>query len=156
MDGLFISILLSNAFFRKMHFYAKRKHVTQGFLSWLARNCNVIVVEVGRDVQASLHMMAQALQEGGSLLIFPEGTRSADGELGDFKSTFAALALEMKVPVVPIAISGAYRALPRGKRIPRPLTRIFVRFLPTITSDPAQDEDQLAETVRELIARNLQ
>lgn len=156
MDGLFISILLSNAFFRKMHFYAKRKHVTQGFLSWLARNCNVIVVEVGRDVQASLHMMAQALQEGGSLLIFPEGTRSADGELGDFKSTFAALALEMKVPVVPIAISGTYRALPRGKRIPRPLTRIFVRFLPAITGDPAQDEDQLAETVRELIARNLQ
>ena len=156
IDGLFVSMFLKNKFLRQLHYYAKRKHVTKGFLSWLARNCNVIVVEVGRDVQLSLHMMAQALQEGGSLLIFPEGTRSTDGALGDFKSTFAAMALEMKVPIIPVAISGAHRALPRGKRFPRPFTRIHVRFLPAIPSDPNQNEGQLAEMVREHIAHNLQ
>ena len=100
-------------------------------------------------------MMAQALREGGNLLIFPEGTRSADGQLGDFKGTFAALALELKAPVVPIAISGAYRALPRGKRLPRFFTRVTVRFLPPIPAAEHTDEHKLADAARDAIARNL-
>ena len=116
IDGLFVSMFLTNAFLRRTYYYAKRKHVINGLFEWLARNSNVIIVEVGRDVQLSLQMMAQALREGGSLLIFPEGTRTEDGHLGDFKGTFAALATEFNVPVIPIAISGAFQALPRGRR----------------------------------------
>ncbi len=155
IDGLFVSMFLKNAFLRRLFYYAKRKHVKKGLLEWLARNSNVIVVEVGRDVQLSLQMMAQAVRQGGSLLIFPEGTRSADGQLGDFKSTFAALALELQVPVIPVAISGAYRALPRGRRLPRLGTRIIVRFLPPVVDADRTDEHRLAEAVRDTIARNL-
>ena len=155
VDGLFVSMFLTNAFLRRMFYYAKRKHVINGLFEWLARNCNVIIVEVGRDVQTSLQMMAQALREGGNLLIFPEGTRSADGQLGDFKGTFAALALELNAPVIPIAISGAYRALPRGQRLPRFFTRVTVRFLPPIPAADRRDEHRLADATRDAIARNL-
>ena len=155
IDGLFVSMFLKNAFLRRTFYYAKRKHVSNGVLEWLARNSNVIVVEVGRDVQLSLQMMAQAVREGGNLLIFPEGTRSPDGQLGDFKSTFAALATELKVPVVPVAISGAYRALPRGKRLPRFLTRVTVRFLPPIPDADRSDESRLTDATRDAIARHL-
>jgi long-chain acyl-CoA synthetase len=155
IDGLFVSMFLTNAFLRRTYYYAKRKHVKKGLLEWLARNCNVIVVEVGRDVQLSLQMMAQAVRQGGNVLIFPEGTRSDDGSLGDFKSTFAALALELNAPVIPVAISGAIRALPRGKRLPRFFTRVTVRFLPPVPEADRATESRLADATREAIARNL-
>lgn len=155
IDGLFVSMFLTNAFLRRTYYYAKRKHVKKGLMEWLARNSNVIIVEVGRDVQLSLQMMAQALHQGHNLLIFPEGTRSEDGQLGDFKSTFAALALQLKVPVIPVAISGAIRALPRGRRLPRFLTRVTVRFLPAIPDADRTDESHLTEATHEIIARNL-
>ncbi len=155
IDGLFVSMFLSNAFLRRTFYYAKRKHVRNALFEWLARNCNVIVVEVGRDVQLSLQMMAQALREGGNLLIFPEGTRSPDGQLGEFKSTFAALAAELDVPVIPVAISGAYRALPRDRRLPRFLTRVSVHFLPPPPPADRADERRLTEATRDAIARHL-
>ncbi|MGD9611269.1 MAG: AMP-binding protein [Kiritimatiellia bacterium] len=155
VDGLFVSMFLKNAFLRRMFYYAKRKHVKKGLLEWLARNSNVIIVEVGRDVQISLQKMAQAVRQGGSLLIFPEGTRSADGQIGDFKNTFAVLALELNVPVIPVAISGAYRALPRGKRLPRFFTRVTVRFLPPIPDADRTDESRLTDATRDAIARHL-
>lgn len=155
IDGLFVSMFLTNAFLHRTYYYAKRKHVKNRLFEWLARNCNVIVVEVGRDVQISLQMMAQALRQGGNLLIFPEGTRSADGKLGDFKGTFAALALELDVPVIPVAISGAIRALPRGRRLPRFLTRVTVRFLPPIPESDRVSESRLAEAAQTSIARHL-
>lgn len=155
IDGLFVSMFLTNAFLRRTFYYAKRKHVRNAIFEWLARNSNVIIVEVGRDVQLSLQMMAQALREGGNLIIFPEGTRSPDGQIGDFKSTFAALALELDAPVIPIALSGPYKALPRGRRLPRFFTRITVRFLPPMPPADRTDEARLAEATREAIARNL-
>ena len=155
IDGLFVSMFLKNGFLRRTFYYAKRKHVRNAMFEWLARNCNVIIVEVGRDVQISLQMMAQALREGGNLIIFPEGTRSTDGQIGDFKSTFAALALELDAPVIPVAISGAFRALPRGKRFPRLFTRITVRFLPPMPDADRTSEPRLADATREAIARNL-
>ncbi len=155
IDGLFVSMFLKNPFLRRMFYYAKRKHVVNGLFEWLARNSNVIIVEVGRDVQVSLQKMAQAVREGGSLLIFPEGTRSPDGQLGDFKGTFAALALDLGVPVIPVAISGAYRALPRGRRLPRFFTRVTVRFLPPMPEADRADEHRLADATREAIARHL-
>lgn len=155
IDGLFVSTFFKNAFLRRTFYYAKRKHVKKGLLEWLARRSNVIVVEVGRDVQLSIQMMAQAVRNGGNLLIFPEGTRSPDGQLGDFKSTFAAMALELDVPVIPVAISGAYRALSRGKRLPRFLTRVTVRFLPPMPAAARTSEARLAEATRETIAHNI-
>ncbi len=155
IDGLFISMFLKNKVLRRTYYYAKSKHVKPGFLTWLAANCNVIVVKVDQDVHVSLQKVVKAIRQGGNLMIFPEGTRSADGHMGDFKETFAALAVELDIPVVPIAISGAYRALPRGKRLPRFLTRVTVRFLPVISTADAGGEHQLAEQTRESIARNL-
>lgn len=155
IDGLFVSMFLKNSFLRRTYYYAKRKHVINRVFEWLARHCNVIIVDVGRDVQLSLQRMAQAVREGGNLLIFPEGTRSPDGQIGEFKSTFAALALELQVPVIPVAIQGAFQALPRSKRLPRFFTRVTVRFLPPMPDADRADEHRLADATRDAIARQL-
>ena len=51
--------------------------------------------------------------------MFPEGTRSSDGKIAPLKPGFLAVARRSKVPLVPIAITGAYEALPRTSKLPR-------------------------------------
>jgi len=71
-------------------------------------------------IRPSLQRCANLLDDGWSVLIFPEGTRSATGEMGEFKSGTGLLAVELGVPVVPIKLNGLHRVLPKGRTIPRP------------------------------------
>jgi 1-acyl-sn-glycerol-3-phosphate acyltransferase len=61
----------------------------------------------------------ELIHEGWNLVVFPEGTRSADGWVQRFRHGTARLALEMDIPIVPIAIIGAYAAMPKGRSWPR-------------------------------------
>ena len=75
--------------------------------------------------------MAEVVKLGKKILIFPEGTRTTTGVLGKFKKTYAILSSELNIPIVPIAISGAYYGDSTDKlRIRR--TKITVEFLPAI------------------------
>lgn len=132
IDGLFVAAFLKRKVFKQTYFYAKKKHVNNGFLRFLARTNNVIVVDMDGNIKDSIHQMAAALKEGRKIIIFPEGTRSKDGSLGEFKKTFAILSTELNVPVVPVAIEGADKALPVRSKIPRPWKKVSVRFLKPI------------------------
>jgi long-chain acyl-CoA synthetase len=68
------------------------------------------------------------LKKGKNIMIFPEGTRSKGGNLGDFKKLFAILSMELGVPVIPVTINGAYQALPSGTLFPRPFSPVSVTF----------------------------
>jgi 1-acyl-sn-glycerol-3-phosphate acyltransferase len=69
------------------------------------------------------------LADGWSLMMFPEGTRSPDGWGRRFRLGAAHLALEAKVPIVPIAIVGSFAAMPRGRSWPRPgRPEVHVRY----------------------------
>jgi 1-acyl-sn-glycerol-3-phosphate acyltransferase len=57
---------------------------------------------------------AVGLKQGRPVLIFPEGTRSIDGHVADFKKGAAILAYELGVPIVPVGIRGSFEAWPRG------------------------------------------
>ncbi len=85
---------------------------------------------VERHGQRRLRSQAvDLLDEGWSLLLFPEGTRSEDGWMSAFKSGTAQLCVSKGVPVVPIALRGAYAAMPRGRNWPVPgRLRIAVRY----------------------------
>jgi 1-acyl-sn-glycerol-3-phosphate acyltransferase len=89
----------------------------------------------------------QLLSEGWNVVVFPEGTRSADGWMRDWRSGAARLALEQDVAVLPVALRGAFSAMPRGRAWPvsgRP--PVHVRFGAPLV--PAA-----GETPRELTAR---
>ncbi len=71
-------------------------------------------------VAASLAHCGDLVDDGYSLLVFPEGTRSPSGQLQPFKSGIGLLARELRVPVVPIAVDGLHAILPKGRTWPRP------------------------------------
>lgn len=94
------------------------------------------------------------LKRGEMVLIFPEGTRTLDGQVGPLKPGFCALARRGKVPILPAGIDGAYDAWPRSRRWPRP-TRLRTCFGPPITLEEiAQltDEQLMAEVHRRILA----
>jgi len=76
---------------------------------------------------AALRTALRVLENGGALLVFPEGTRGPEGELRQGKAGAGMLAVLSGASVVPVYISGSGRAWPRGRRLPRP-TRVTVWF----------------------------
>jgi 1-acyl-sn-glycerol-3-phosphate acyltransferase len=105
----------------------------------------------------AIETAAEALREGNSFLIFPEGTRSRSGELLPFKKGGFIMALKGQSPIVPVAISGARDAMRKGSLIIRPV-RIVVRFGPPIetTGLGLQDRDSLILRARTAVASLLQ
>lgn len=82
---------------------------------------NALPFERETHVRQSLALCRQLLQTPGNvLIIFPEGTRSSDGEIGAFKPGIGLLAAGQDVPVIPCHLHGARRAMPKGSRFPRP------------------------------------
>jgi 1-acyl-sn-glycerol-3-phosphate acyltransferase len=73
------------------------------------------------NIRQSLSLCQKLLENPGNmLLIFPEGTRSLDGELAEFKPGVGLLLAGVQVPVVPCYLEGAFEAWPKSRRFPRP------------------------------------
>jgi len=70
--------------------------------------------------QAQLHSSSQLLKSGWNLVLFPEGSRSPDGRIHEFKAGVGHLANETGTPVVPMHIRGAYQIMPKGQKLPLP------------------------------------
>lgn len=152
-DGLFVAVFLKNKLMKQTYFYAKEKHVKSKLLKFIANKNNVIVMDLN-DLKTSLQKLAEVLKRGKNIIIFPEGTRTLSGEIGDFKKTFAILSRELNVPVVPVAIRGAYDALPRGTHFPKPWKKINVKFLKPVKPEN-HTYDSLKDIVKEKVSEQL-
>jgi 1-acyl-sn-glycerol-3-phosphate acyltransferase len=104
----------------------------------------------------SLEKATQALREGQSFLIYPEGTRSPDGRLQEFKKGTAVMAIKSGVPVVPVACSGAHRVMEKRKLKIKP-GDILVEFLDPIdpTRYSLEQKDELLREIHDRLAAGL-
>ncbi|MFO7869743.1 MAG: AMP-binding protein [Bacteroidales bacterium] len=155
LDGLFVASNLKFTQMSKTFFYAKEKHIRNPFVKFMANRNNIIIMDLNHNLKESIQKMAEVLRRKKNLIIFPEGTRTIDGRLGDFKKTFAILSRELNVPIVPVSIKGAYEAMPRGRFFPRPFRKIRVEVLSPVYPEN-HTYDSLSETVRNLIEYTLE
>ena len=116
---------------RPINFMAKSELFRIPVLSALIRRTHAFPVQRGAGDQHALRRAVRLLQRGQVLLIFPEGTRSADGRLQPFEPGAAFIALASGAAVVPMAIDGADRLLPRGMPILLP-GKLRLRFGPPV------------------------
>ncbi len=122
----------------------------------LARAGSLPVDRTNRQAaMKSIDQAAQAVRQGSSIVIFPEGTRSTTRELLPFKKGGFVLAIKSGQPIVPVSLSGTGAVLPRGVgRIqPCPIRVVFGQPIPTDTYKNV-NKDQLMTLLREAILKN--
>jgi 1-acyl-sn-glycerol-3-phosphate acyltransferase len=105
---------------------------------------------------ASVEKAAEAMRRGQSFLIYPEGTRSADGRLQEFKKGAVILGIKAGVPIVPVLCSGAQRIMPKRSLVIRP-GEILVEFLEPIDAAKYkwEERDILNQRVHDAMAAGL-
>lgn len=110
----------------------------------------------GKAAEAIRSAGERMRREGLTLVVFPEGTRSADGRLGRFRRGAFALAIETQADLIPVAIEGGARILGRGAKRVRPGT-IRIRLAPPVplAGLGAADRDALVDETREAVASML-
>jgi long-chain acyl-CoA synthetase len=107
------------------------------------------------STRASLEYCGDLVDQGWSILIYPEGTRSTTGHLLPFKRGIGLLAAGLEVPVVPIAVRGGYEILPKGRRSPRP-GPVSLLFGAPEQADPDADPDALTVRLHGVMERLLE
>jgi 1-acyl-sn-glycerol-3-phosphate acyltransferase len=127
---------------------------------WLMyRFGNVPVPDVRRpaDLKRMWRMTREALDGGTSLIIFPEGKRTRDGNLGEFEDGGFRLAMQMGVPIVPVTLLGSFQHFRTGHWMLRPRT-VTVVLHDTIDTAGLKKEDvpALRDKVREIIKAPLE
>ena len=153
LDGPIVASGLSYKTLRNSYFFATEEHVKHPVVKSLAKRNNIILMEK-RNLKNSILKLSEVLKLGKNVVIFPEGSRSYDGEMVPVKKTFAILNKELNVPVVPVCIRGAYDVLPRGSKWIKP-KKIEVEYLPPVMPENGDTYDSISDKVRDSIQKGL-
>lgn len=128
---------------RHVSFVARDTLADSKLMAWIMDQCGAVLVKRGAADRAAMREMVDHLGAGDSLCIFPEGTRSRDGALGEFRRGALMAARMGRAPIVPVGIRGSFEAWPPRQRLPHP-HRIHFAF-----GDPVDPRDEQAlEKVR--------
>jgi 1-acyl-sn-glycerol-3-phosphate acyltransferase len=117
------------AIHRRTAILLKRSLLSIPIVGWAFRIAKYVPVDRSnaRSGIASAELATQRLKQGISFLAYPEGTRSYDGRLLPFKKAIFAIAINAKVPIVPMVVIGAHRIAPKGSLRINP-GEVTVRF----------------------------
>jgi 1-acyl-sn-glycerol-3-phosphate acyltransferase len=112
--------------------------------------------EVHESAMASVEKAIESLRAGQSFLIYPEGTRSPDGRLQEFKKGAAVMAIKAGVPIVPVVCSGAHRVMRKRSLVIHP-GHILVEFIEPIDASKYsfEERDALNDRVHDAMAAAL-
>jgi 1-acyl-sn-glycerol-3-phosphate acyltransferase len=139
----------------EMKFLSKKSIFRIPLLGWqMTVAGDVPIVRGNREsTREAIRDLRERLDRRVSVLFFPEGTRSADGTLGQFREGAFRLAIEAGVEVLPLAILGAAGSLPKHSFVFQPATATLLVLTPEPTAGlSAADATRLGERVRDRIA----
>ena len=121
----------------------------------LRRTGHLLVDRRNPDRAGILRRWKGLVDQGLSLIVFPEGTRSEDGRVGLFKAGSFLMAIEASLPVVPVSVDGTRRVMRKGRLTTRPGHATLVVHAPIATTGlGVGDARALAQQVREIVSRS--
>ncbi|MCB1282517.1 MAG: 1-acyl-sn-glycerol-3-phosphate acyltransferase, partial [Salinibacterium sp.] len=136
---------------RQFAFMAQEYLFKVPLLATLIRALNSVPVSGSGSDGATIKRLIKTLQEGRPVVVFPEGSRTADGAMHTFKRGVVLLMRRAKCPVVPAAVEGVFDAWPRHRKLPR-----FVRQrMVVVYGEPIAPEALRDEQALELLAQRI-
>lgn len=133
---------------RRIHYMAWNQLFEVPGLSWAIRRLRAFPVQLESRDPGATREAVRLLRAGEALMIFPEGARSLDGQIGRFKLGAFRLAASLGVPVLPVTIAGGHASWPPGRPLPRP-ARMTVTYHPLVYPDAGADTRQAARQLAE-------
>jgi 1-acyl-sn-glycerol-3-phosphate acyltransferase len=112
-------ILLSLACPRRLLFLARKTLFHPPWFAWFLRSLGGVPMDQDGMAKEGLKAILNHLQAGEAVVVFPEGMRTADGQLSPFKPGVQLLLKRVQVALVPVGIAGAFEALPYWRKIPK-------------------------------------
>lgn len=145
-------VLVGLCFDRRMNYLARQTLFGFAPFRWLIHALDAIPIDRDGLGLGGLKESLRRLKNGEILLIFPEGTRTRDGEVGRLKSGFLTLARRANVPLVPVAIDGAYDSWPRKNVLPQ-TSVIHLQFGPPMLPEEvaAMDDESVMREIENRI-----
>ncbi|MFP2934632.1 lysophospholipid acyltransferase family protein [Pyxidicoccus sp. 3LG] len=146
-------ILVLFGLYRPFKWVSKAENFRLPFIGWNMR-LNRYVPLVRGDKASIIEMMRRCeywLERGVPILMFPEGTRSFDGQVKPFKDGAFALAMKMKCPIIPVVLTGTARTLPKHGLVLEASSHCHVQVMPHVDPAGFADVPALREHVRDLI-----
>ncbi len=152
LDPLFVAVRLT----RTVSYLARDSLFKVPFIGWVCRNTYVIPISRTAFRGGSIRTALDRLQAGFLVSIYPEGTRSA-GAPKTFRPGFLSLVRRAEVPVYPVAIFGADKAMPKGAWLIRPAKVTVIYGEPLSAQDMEKlrsdsDDKQLAEFIQKKVS----
>jgi len=129
LDGFLIAASLPRGLEKHMFFLGYRAYFEVPIIRNIVKLIRIIPLDPGAQLINALQACAYILRNGKTACIFPEGARSIDGEIKEFKKGVGILAKELSIRLIPVYIKGSYESWPRTNRFPRPhpVTIVFGR-----------------------------
>jgi 1-acyl-sn-glycerol-3-phosphate acyltransferase len=137
---------------------AKAELFRTPFMGWAMSRIGYIAIERESPKKAYRSMLraAEKVKNGVSVMIFPEGTRSQDGNLQPFKKGLFLIALKSQAPILPITICGTRKIMQKGEWHFHPGNVQIIINPPLETADiPPEKEEELSARVRNILMKNL-
>ncbi len=150
LDAFLFNHVVPTNVLNNVYYLAKVKHFSKGYMKTLGENSNVILVDINKNLGEVLQTLAMVLRSGKSVAIFPEGARTRDGKMLEFKKAFAILAKELNIPIVPFGIKGAFEAFPSNSKFPKS-SNVEIKFFERIEPKDMNYEE-IVEKTRDCIS----
>ena len=150
IDPLILGSLLPKSILYNTIFLAIDWYFKKFPLKLLVSNGNVILIDINKNIRKSVEEIVGYLKSGKNVLIFPEGARTKDGKVAEFKKVFAIISKELGIDVQCLGIKGGFEAYSRYMKFPKP-KKIKVAVLDIIKPEGSYEE--IAEKAKEIIIK---
>jgi 1-acyl-sn-glycerol-3-phosphate acyltransferase len=138
---------------RKLRFMAWDKAYERKIIGGLMKFFGAFPVNLERGGKASFIKSVKILRQGGTLVLFPEGSRElSDGKILPFKTGAIRIALEANVPILPVTIRGANNVWSQEMKYPKPFRKIEVFYHPIIKIAKSAEDGTSRDYAKKLTA----
>jgi len=149
LDGFLVEATLPYTILKNSFFLAYKNVFGTKFLKPIADNGQTLLIDANENLKYTMQQCTLPLKNRSNLVIFPEGARSRDRKLLEFRPFFAMLSKLYNVPVVPVVIDGSFEALRSGTSFPKPC-KIKLTYLEPIYPENLSVQEIVKKTKNEI------